>query len=248
LLRDEEFRYKIKTCNYRYYLRLGCPPFVLLAINLLTIAVTFSCWPRSTVEFSWGSKLNTDDFSQGGRSTPTIDWSELRLHGYHQGSRAPDPRIQWRPLRQDQGILPFAKVLSLQPRKAVVDPNAMQLRDFVECIAHTYHDNSLHNFEHASHVMLSVVKLLKRIFAPTENEEITDDKAIHDYTFGITSDPLTQFSVVLSTLAHDIDHSGVPNSDSRRRKTGLHKSTVERVLPSRTLSTLPVGVAHGRAQ
>jgi hypothetical protein len=113
--------------------------------------------------------------------------------------------------------------------KAVVDPNDIQLesiviwqlRDFVQCIAHTYHDNSFHNFEHASHVMLSVVKLSKRIVAPTENKENTYDEAMHDYTFGITSDPLTQFSVVLSALVHDVDHSGVPNSQLSQEQDRL---------------------------
>ena len=36
---------------------------------------------------------------------------------------------------------------------------------------------------------------------------------IHDYTYGITSDPLTQFAVILSALIHDVDHRGVGNHD-----------------------------------
>jgi hypothetical protein len=34
---------------------------------------------------------------------------------------------------------------------------------------------------------------------------------LHDHTYGITSDPLTQFSVVMAALIHDVDHRGVPN-------------------------------------
>jgi hypothetical protein len=69
-------------------------------------------------------------------------------------------------------------------------------------------DNPFHNFEHASHVTMSVVKLLSRIVAPnlTANDIDTTGNiasTLHDHTYGITSDPLTQFAVVLSALIHD---------------------------------------------
>lgn len=63
--------------------------------------------------------------------------------------------------------------------------------------------------QHASHVTMSVSKLLSRIVAPQLNkEELSAAKQheqllLHDHTYGITSDPLTQFSVVLSALIHD---------------------------------------------
>jgi len=34
---------------------------------------------------------------------------------------------------------------------------------------------------------------------------------LHDHTYGITSDALTQFACVYSALIHDVDHPGVPN-------------------------------------
>jgi len=71
-----------------------------------------------------------------------------------------------------------------------------QLRHFIHTIAAMYNDNPFHNFEHASHVTMSVFKLLSRIVSSEED------------AYGINSDPLTQFAVVLSALIHDADHPG----------------------------------------
>ncbi|CAJ1960726.1 unnamed protein product [Cylindrotheca closterium] len=95
-----------------------------------------------------------------------------------------------------------------------------QIRLYVACIAAMYRDNPFHNFDHASHVMMSVSKLLSRIVAADdvldedENAATSDDLgwSIHDHTYGITSDPMTQFTVILAAMIHDVDHSGVSNN------------------------------------
>eukprot|EP00977_Amphora_coffeiformis_P015123 scaffold4420_cov187-Amphora_coffeaeformis.AAC.18 len=87
-----------------------------------------------------------------------------------------------------------------------------QLRNYVQTLSAMYRENPFHNFEHASHVTMSVLKLLSRIVAPTDLKGGDTDKTLHDHTYGITSDPMTQFAVVLSALIHDADHPGVPNS------------------------------------
>jgi hypothetical protein len=88
-----------------------------------------------------------------------------------------------------------------------------------------YQDNAFHNFEHASHVTLSVVKLLSRIVAPSDircdNEGNVHALTLHDHTYGITSDPLTQFACVFSALIHDVDHQGVPNTQLVEEKTEI---------------------------
>lgn len=68
---------------------------------------------------------------------------------------------------------------------------------------------------------MSVKKLLKRIVAPELSPEQLDrlqgkgrkDVAshLHDYTHGITSDPLLSLAITFSALIHDTDHRGVSN-------------------------------------
>jgi hypothetical protein len=95
-----------------------------------------------------------------------------------------------------------------------------QLREYVSIIAETYRGNPFHNFEHACHVTMSVSKLLARIVAPDLQKHMKSGDMIgredlashlHDYTHGITSDPLAVLAIELSALIHDADHRGVSN-------------------------------------
>jgi class 3 adenylate cyclase len=100
-----------------------------------------------------------------------------------------------------------------------------QLREYVSRIARSYRQVPFHNFEHASHVIMSATKLMKRIMSPEGLEYATDAtlddterqvaKAhkIHQVTYGMSSDPLMQFSVVFSALIHDVDHTGLTNKE-----------------------------------
>jgi Adenylate and Guanylate cyclase catalytic domain len=100
-------------------------------------------------------------------------------------------------------------VIDGEDAESVVIPGhvARQLRDYITNVAALYSANPFHNFEHASHVTMSVTKLLSRIVAPAEIERDANlaetGKALHDHTYGITSDPLTQFACVYSALIHD---------------------------------------------
>ena len=113
-----------------------------------------------------------------------------------------------------------------------VDPQvARQLKEYVTAIASAYHANPFHCLQHASHVAMAVTKLISRIAVsdyegvlpkdPSGHDEVAELIAthLHNYTYGITSDPLTQFSVVLSALIHAVDHKGISNADLAKEES-----------------------------
>lgn len=109
------------------------------------------------------------------------------------------------------------------PDSVVLEPRVRtQLLEFVRSIASTYNDNPFHNFAHASHVAMSVGKLLSRIVAPDMDFE--KHEQLHDHTYGITSDPLTQFACVFSALIHDAGHPGVPNAQLAKEGVPMAKT------------------------
>ena len=101
---------------------------------------------------------------------------------------------------------------SLQKKSILLPADVKeQLRDFVATIANLYRDVPFHNFEHASHVIMSTGKLMKRIVNPdgidydldgVENKELAIMEQIYKLTYGISGDPLLMFSSVFSALIH----------------------------------------------
>ena len=82
------------------------------------------------------------------------------------------------------------------------------LQAYVSEIAALYSDVPFHNFEHASHVLLATNKLMDRIY----NQSKIKPSDLHEMTYGISSDPLTRFTMLLASLIHDVGHTGLPNA------------------------------------
>jgi class 3 adenylate cyclase len=122
------------------------------------------------------------------------------------------------------------------PDTVEISPVVMeQLKMYVTWIASMYRANPFHNFDHASHVLMSVIKLMSRIVAPSDLLQKTEMQkkskvaaTLHDHTYGITSDPLTQLACAMSALIHDVDHTGVPNAQLVAEKTNIAERYKER--------------------
>jgi class 3 adenylate cyclase len=108
-----------------------------------------------------------------------------------------------------------------------------ELREFVKNVAQKYRNNPFHSFAHAVHVTMSAKKLLSRIVKPElvnyhRESVFAIASDMHDYTYGITSDPLTHFAILFSTLIHDVDHTGVSNPQRNEEDPGMAKKYKER--------------------
>ncbi|KAG7358840.1 adenylate/guanylate cyclase [Nitzschia inconspicua] len=135
----------------------------------------------------------------------------------------------------------------VDPTRIVLDDKVVQqLRKFISHVAHLYQNNPFHNFEHASHVSMSVVKLLSRIIAPDMKELGNNVNAqnLHDHTYGITSDPLTRFAVILSALIHDVDHPGVPNAQLIKENDPMAKQYENKSIAEQNSVDLAWGLLH----
>jgi Adenylate and Guanylate cyclase catalytic domain/3'5'-cyclic nucleotide phosphodiesterase len=101
-----------------------------------------------------------------------------------------------------------------------------QLKDFVTNLAIMHRDNPYHNFEHSSHACMHVTKCLSRII--TRVKEGADNpvllKSLHDRTFRVIADPLTEFALVFASLIVSIDHPGVPNSQVIKEKKEMARA------------------------
>lgn len=75
-----------------------------------------------------------------------------------------------------------------------------QLKMYVRFILSGYNDTPYHCNEHAYHVLLSVNKLM--------------DLMLHNSkapSYGLRQDVLAHFALLFAALAHDVEHTGVPN-------------------------------------
>jgi len=102
-----------------------------------------------------------------------------------------------------------------------------QLQSFVHEVANACSINFFHNFEHASHMVLSVTKSL-RFMDPSAYTGNNDDKL-----FTYLNDPLTHFVLLLAALIRDLKHPGINNEELKKEGNPLNlkyngSNTIER--------------------
>lgn len=122
------------------------------------------------------------------------------------------PGVSTKPRSEASDVVPWPPFYDASDSPALPATEAAlhQLRDMISVIGYLYRDNPFHSFEHASHVTMSTMKLIQRL----SGESNTVWRAFF-------SDPLTQFAICFAALVHDVDHSGVSNSQLVEEKDAV---------------------------
>jgi 3'5'-cyclic nucleotide phosphodiesterase len=200
------------------------------------VMTTFWCEPRAAVT-SESIKSSSEVSPQERELEPSevvrdvladkaqrlIDWNvdmltELMVNVVAEAKSQSDIILNPSPLPQHSEAHPVDEVTDVlmipeeainSEAKGALDPMVRaQLRELVASVEGLYHAHPFHNFEHACHVSMSTMKLLKRI-------DLASNDSKGGQLFGgksVKFDALTQFAIVFGALIHDIDHPGVSNS------------------------------------
>mmetsp|Transcript_3017 Transcript_3017/g.4360 ORF Transcript_3017/g.4360 Transcript_3017/m.4360 type:complete len:705 (-) Transcript_3017:465-2579(-) len=82
-----------------------------------------------------------------------------------------------------------------------------QIHVYVQRIALSYNCVPYHNFEHATHVLLSANKLLYLLVTASDNAT----NANSQYAYGLSSNFAYHLAFIFAALVHDVEHGGVSN-------------------------------------
>jgi hypothetical protein len=101
-----------------------------------------------------------------------------------------------------------------------------QLHTLVTKVASSYRDLPFHCFEHASHTILTVTKLLASMEASMisyeKKEFLSSDDRINKKVCEMLTHPLAQFTLVFAALVHDVEYE-VPNIQLMKEGSDLAK-------------------------
>jgi 3'5'-cyclic nucleotide phosphodiesterase len=107
-----------------------------------------------------------------------------------------------------------------------------QLKNYTSTVAHMCKTGPFHNFEKASHVVMSTLKILHQIEFPSgksvETEYIDSNEGFRK---GATSstlyfEPLTQLAIIFAALSRDIAHSEMTSSQSVGKQSDTYHEKV----------------------
>ena len=116
-------------------------------------------------------------------------------------------------------ILEYRLSMALDNPGAISEVVKKEIRAYVSQICTMYNKVNFHSFEHASHVTISMNKLVD-CFQKASNDFTSD---VEKATSAILRDSSVYFVLVFASLVHDVGHTGMPNKVLEETEHKLYK-------------------------